>query len=169
VRKAVVVSLLALSLSIPAAPALAAHGPQSPAVSKVSHAKPAKAVKVRFVAAGRLVSADAAAGTLTFRVQGGKDKALRKQLLTVTVASTTVVRRNGVLATLSDLVAGDHVNISGLRTGTAYAAVRVAVEGLVIPAPTPTETAAPTVAPAPAPASTSTEGPTPTATAASPV
>lgn len=142
-RRAVVVSLLALSLGIPAAPALAAQVHEAPSVSK-GHAKPPKA---RFVAAGRVVSADAAAGTLTFRVQGGKDKALRKQLLTVTAAPTAVVRRNGTVGTLADLVAGDHVKVSGMHTGTTYVALRVTADGIDDPAPTETPTPTPTETP----------------------
>jgi hypothetical protein len=162
VRKAVVVSLLALSLSIPAAPALAAQAHKGPSVSEPGHSKHAKPAKVRFVAAGQLVSVDAAGGTATFLVRGGKDKALRKQQLTVTVVSTTVVRRNGAVVPLADLVAGDHVNVSGLRTGTAYAALRVTAEGADIPTPidTPTPAESPSPAETPSPAEAPTTTPT---------
>ena len=156
-RKAVVVSMLALTLSIPAAPALAAsgHGHHAPAVSKEGHAKPGKGVRTRFTLGGRLVSADDAGSTVTVRVQGGKDKALRRQQVTVTVSSTAVVRRNGAVVALTDLVAGDHVRVSGLRTGTTYAASRVVAEGVAVPTPTDS----PTPAPAPTPTGTGTESP----------
>jgi hypothetical protein len=157
VRKAVVVTLLALSLSLPAAPALAtAHSPEAPSVSKT---KPAKPGKSRFVAGGRLTSVDAAAGTLTFRVRGGKDKALRDQLVTVTVPSTAVVRRDGAVVDLGDLTAGDHVHVSGRRADSGYVVNRVSVESRVVPAPAPSETEAPEPAETPAPAPSQTAAP----------
>jgi hypothetical protein len=157
VRKAVVVSLLALSLSIPAAPALAAaHSSKAPSVSRVKPDKPAKA---RFAAGGRLASVDVAAGTLTFRVQGGKDKALRRQLVTVTVADTAVVRRDGAVVGLGDLVAGDHVRVSGLRNASTFTVTRVAAESRVVPVPAPSETEMPEPAETPTPTPSPTVAP----------
>jgi hypothetical protein len=184
-RKTVVVSLLALSLSIPAAPALAASASRlgshtRPAAgakhadhTKPAHPKPAhpKPGRTQFVAAGRLVSVDPAAGTLTFTVHGGRDKALRGHTLTVTVTAATRIRRNATGAALTDLLPGDHLNVKGTKTGTTYTATRVSAEATNTPDPTPSSPAPTTTATpeptttTPAPTTTTTPEPTPTTSA----
>jgi len=186
-RKTVVVSLLALTLSIPAAPALAASAgklgtharpaagakhavPTKPAPTKPAHTKPGR---TQFVAAGRLVSVDPAGGTLTFTVHGGRDKALRGHAITVTVTSATVIRRNDNGAALTDLLPGDHLNVKGTKSATAYTATRVSAEGAdptpSSPAPTATATPEPTASATPAPTATATPEPTTSTPAASAV
>jgi hypothetical protein len=189
-RKTVVVSLLALSLSIPAAPALAASASRlgshnrpaagakhadhpKPDHPKPDHPKPAhpKPGRTQFVAAGRLVSVDPAAGTLTVTVHGGREKALRGHTLTVTVTAATRIRRNATGAALTDLLPGDHLNVKGTKTATTYTATRISAEATDTPEPTPsspvpTTTATPeptTTTPAP---TTTTPEPTPTTSAA---
>jgi hypothetical protein len=166
-RKTVVISLLALTLSIPAAPALAANasrlGSHTHPTAGGEHTKPAhtKPGRTQFVAAGRLVSVDPAASTLTLIVHGGRDKALRGHTLTVTVTSATLIRRNDNGAALTDLLAGDHLNIKGTKTATTYTATRLSAEATDTPDPTPT----PTIAVTPVPTATTTPAPTTTATA----
>lgn len=92
---------------------------------KHGHAKPS------FVHAGKVNAVDATAGTVTFVVRGGQNKALRGCLLTVVVTATTKIQRDDVAATLADVVAGDHVNVKGGTTRDAvtgdvtYTATRV--------------------------------------------
>jgi hypothetical protein len=92
------------------------HGKQNGHV----HKKP----KVKFSLAGRLVSADTTANTLTFTVHGGK-KAQRNTDVTVAVTPDTRIKRNGKVATLAALQAGDHVSIKGTHVGTTYTATKV--------------------------------------------
>jgi hypothetical protein len=96
---------------------------------KVGHSKPA------FVHAGRVSSVDAAAGTVSFVVRGGQNKALRGCVLTVVVTADTKLLRNGVVATVAELGAGDHVNVKGTSAKDAttsevtYTAKRIAAAG----------------------------------------
>lgn len=113
----------------PSKPAKAAKPNNAAKADKAAkNAKGAKAAKVRtkFVNAGTVTAVNAAAGTITLRVRGGRDKALRGQLLTVTVTATTKIQRNDAAATLASVAVGDHVNVKGTKAGTAYTAVRVA-------------------------------------------
>jgi hypothetical protein len=164
-RKTVVVSLLALTLSLPAAPALAANagrlGGPSHSTTGQNRADHTKHARTKFVAAGRLVSVDPAAGTLTLTVRGGRDKALRGHLLTVTVTSRTTVRRNDDAADLGDLLPGDHVNVKGTKTAMTYTATRVSAGAADTPDPTPSAPV-PTATATPAPTTSMTPEPTPT-------
>jgi len=81
-------------------------------------------VHTQFIAAGTVVGVDAVAGTLTFAIHGGRDKARRGQLLTVPVTEATLIRRHDLSAGLGDLSAGDHVNVKGSQSGTSYVLAR---------------------------------------------
>ncbi len=91
--------------------------------------------KVAFVHAGKVSAVDAEAGTVSFVVRGGQNKALRGCVLTVAVNADTKISRNGNAATLADLVAGDHVNVKGTSAKDAttaevtYTAKRVSASG----------------------------------------
>ncbi|WP_019874456.1 hypothetical protein [Sporichthya polymorpha] len=84
--------------------------------------------KAKFNLGGRLTAVDAEAGTVTFRVHGGKLKAVRGQELTVTVADGARVRRNDAAASLTDFQPGDKVRAKGVRAGDAWTANRVQAE-----------------------------------------
>jgi hypothetical protein len=66
------------------------------------------------VLAGTVTAVDAAAGTLSFTVHGGRYKVLRKQSLTVGVAPDAKVTRHGEV-TLAEVLAGDHVVVKAWR------------------------------------------------------
>ena len=97
--------------------------------------------KATFVHAGKVASVDAEAGTLSFTVRGGQNKALRGCVLTVVVNADTKIVRNDAAATLADVVVGDHVNVKGTSakpadsTDVTYTAKRVAASGAEAPAP----------------------------------
>lgn len=135
--RAAVITAIVLGLAAPAAVAANASEPTRGATTstaaKASHkpehpVKPAKAKheRNRFVNAGTVTAVDATAGTLTFTVQGGRDKALRGKPLTVLVTATTKIHRNDADAKLTDVVVGDHVNVKGTKKDGVYTATRVA-------------------------------------------
>lgn len=110
-----------------AAEAKAAHKPEHPAKPAKAKAKAkAKHEHNLFVNAGTVTAVDATAGTLTFTVRGGRDKALRGKPLTVTVTATTKIRRNDADAKLAAVVVGDHVNVKGTKKAGVYTATRIA-------------------------------------------
>jgi hypothetical protein len=92
---------------------------------KKGHSKPA------FVHGGTVTAVDAETSTLTFVVRGGQNKALRGCTLTVVVNESTKINRDDAVATLADVVAGDHVNVKGTTARDAtsgdvtYTATRV--------------------------------------------
>lgn len=92
--------------------------------------------KAAFVHAGKVTAVDAAAGTVSFVVRGGQNKALRGCVLTVAVTADTKIQRNDAAATLAQFVAGDHVNVKGTSAKDAttsvvtYTAKRIAGSGL---------------------------------------
>ena len=96
---------------------------------KKGHSKPA------FVHAGKVTAVDAAAGTVSFVVRGGQNKAIRGCVLTVVVTENTKINRNDEVATLAQLAAGDHVNVKGTSAKDAttsevtYTAKRIAASG----------------------------------------
>jgi hypothetical protein len=155
VRKIVVAPLLALALIIPAsAPALASAA--SSGVSghsstddsgkrsddgKSKHSKPIRAL---FTSGGPVTAVDTTAGTLTYTVRGGSNKALRGTSVTVSITSITVLQRNDVDATIADILVGDHVSVRGLNRGTINVAFRVEADGLGDPTVTPTPVTTPT-------------------------
>jgi hypothetical protein len=167
--------LVALAVAVPAAPALAAglsHGPTTGTAkhSALKAAKPAKPVKpvkpvkpikrVSFSYNGTLTAVDAAAGTVTIKVPGGGQKALRSANLTLAVPASADVRRNGAVTTLGELVAGDRLQVKGDRVGTVHTVRRVSAKAsAVAPAPAPTPSPEPSETPEPSPSPT----PTPTA------
>ncbi len=91
-----------------------------------SHSHKAKKVRTAFRLHGTVAAVDTAAGTLTFTVKGGRDKALRRTAVTVTVASNAKVTRDDAVVTLADVVAGDRVNVKGNKVDGVYTAYRVA-------------------------------------------
>ncbi|HEY3604377.1 MAG TPA: DUF5666 domain-containing protein [Sporichthyaceae bacterium] len=129
-RTALAAAALALGLLAPATPAMAQsdHHGTTVSASAQSHGKQNghvhKKPKAKFSLAGRLVSVDTTANTLTFTVHGGK-KALRNTDVTVAVTPDTRIKRNGKAATLATLQAGDHVSIKGTHVGTTYTATKV--------------------------------------------
>ena len=163
--------LVAIAVAVPATPALAAglsHG-ATPGTAKHSSAKPSKPSKptkpvkpikrVSFSYNGTLTAVDAAAGTVTIKVPGGGQKALRSAKLTLTVPASAAVRRNGAVATLGELVVGDKLQVKGDRVGTVHTVRRVSAKASVVaPAPSPTPSPEPSETPEP------TESPTPTPT-----
>lgn len=147
-KRVAVITAMVLGLTAPAAVAASAHEPKvskkpaSAAANKPAKptatadqvakaAKAAKAAKVKknlnaFVSAGTVTAVNVAAGTITFTVQGGRDKALRGKPLTVLVTATTKIHRGEAVATLATVLVGDHVNVKGTKAGTVYTATRVA-------------------------------------------
>jgi lysyl-tRNA synthetase class II len=129
-RTALAAAALALGLLAPATPAMAQsdHHGTTVSASAQAHGKQKghvhKKAKVKFTLAGRLVSVDTTANTLSFTVHGGK-KALRNTVLTVAIGPDTRIKRNGKVATLSALQGGDHVTIKGTHVGTVYTATKV--------------------------------------------
>jgi hypothetical protein len=87
-----------------------------------------KQARAKFNLGGRLTAVDAAAGTVTFRVHGGKFKAVRGTELTVVVADGARVRRNEAAATLADFQVGDRVRAKGVRLDGVWTAKRVKAE-----------------------------------------
>ncbi len=138
--------MLALALALPAAPVVtttafadtasvsqvAKHGDDGANKGKKKQkgkkAKKAKKVNAKFNLGGLLTAVDAEAGTVTFRVHGGKIKSVRGTELTVVVAEDARVRRNDAAATLADFQVGDKVRAKGLRAGDVWTASRVQAE-----------------------------------------
>ncbi len=92
------------------------------------HKQKGKAARAKFNLGGRLTAVDVEAGTVTFRVHGGKFKAVRGTELTVIVADGARVRRNEAAATLADLQVGDRVRAKGVRQDGVWTAKRVKAE-----------------------------------------
>jgi hypothetical protein len=86
------------------------------AKAKAKARKLERSTKTRgaLVLGGTVTAVDAAAGTLSFTVHGGRYKVLRKQTLTVDVAPDAKVTRDGVV-TLAEVLAGDHVVVKAWR------------------------------------------------------
>jgi hypothetical protein len=136
-----VAALLALAVAVPVSPVvagaasaattsharLAPHGSDDGAGHSANH-KSGKKAHTKFNLGGRITAVDAAAGSVTFRVHGGKFKALRGTELTVTAADGARIRRNGGAVTLADLVVGDHVRAKGVRDSDVWTAARINAE-----------------------------------------
>lgn len=136
-----VATLLALAVAMPVAPVVATAASAAPASHSVaaphggdhgkagkSHGKKDQAQR-KFNLGGRLTAVDAAAGTATFRVHGGKFKALRGTELTVVLGDGARVWRNDVAATLADFQVGDQVRAKGLRVDDVWTATMFKGEG----------------------------------------
>ena len=160
--RATVVAALVLGLTLPATGAALAAGPGEGRTAAVAAAgekkqKPAKGARKAVVpvqAGGTVPAVDAAAGTLTFTVKGGKDKALPDTPPTVTVAKDAKVTRGDAVVGLSAVLVGDRVQVKGVKVDATYTVVRVAASAGTAeptPAPAPTPTPEPTPAPTPAP------------------
>lgn len=135
-------AVLALALALPAAPVVTSAASAAPATQvvksddgaskgkkqKAKKAKKAKKANPKFNLGGLLTAVDAEAGTVTFRVHGGKIKSVRGTELTVTVAENARVRRNDAAATLADFQVGDKVRAKGLRADGVWTASRVKAE-----------------------------------------
>ena len=126
---------LAIGPAVLAVPAhAAAKSPGAANVVKVSKVRNPKAVAAkakatarkaaRFNATGKVVSVDAAAGTLVVAVKGG-DRSLRRRTVTVAVDPTARISLNGAAATLADIPAGAHVKVSGTYSGASLLALKV--------------------------------------------
>jgi len=156
-----VATMLALAVALPAAPIVATAASAAPASHSVaaphgsdgqgsdhksdkgkagkSHSKKEQAQR-KFNLGGSLTAVDAVAGTATFRVHGGKFKALRGTELTVVLADGARVRRNDAAATLADFQVGDQVRAKGLRVDSVWTATMFKGEGAEPqPEPTPTD------------------------------
>jgi hypothetical protein len=120
--------------ALPAGLAAAKSHPKPPQV-KVHPAK-AHPVAKHFTAVGTVVSVDVAAGTVTLADKGGS-KDLHKTTVTVLTAAKTKIVRAGAEATLTKIVAGDHVTAVGTRTTAGLLASHVNVAAAK-PAPTST-------------------------------
>jgi len=138
--------MLALALALPVAPVVtttasaetasvsqvAKHGDDGANKGKNKQkgkkAKKAKKAQTKFNLGGRLTAVDAEAGTVTFRVHGGKIKSVRGTELTVVVAADARVRRNDAAATLADFQVGDKVRAKGSRVDGVWTASRVQAE-----------------------------------------
>ncbi|HVE27754.1 MAG TPA: hypothetical protein VNC22_20250 [Sporichthya sp.] len=148
-----VATMLALAVALPAAPVVATAASAAPASHSVaaphgsddgdgqgsdhksdkgkagkSHSKKEQAQR-KFNLGGSLTAVDAVAGTATFRVHGGKFKALRGTELTVVLADGARVRRNDAAATLADFQVGDKVRAKGLRVDGVWTAKMFKGEG----------------------------------------
>jgi lysyl-tRNA synthetase class II len=133
-RTALAAAALAFGLLAPATPAMAQSDNHGTTVSASvqsdgkdkgqTHKKP----KVKFSLAGRLVSVDTTANTLTFHVHGGP-KATRNTDLTVTLAPDAKVKRNDRTRTLAALQVGDHVSVKGTHVDTTWTATKVHAQG----------------------------------------
>jgi hypothetical protein len=138
-RRSALVAAAALTLGLltPAVPAMAKSDHHGSSVSAArSHGQQGRAHgkgHLKFVLAGSLASVDTTAGTVSFQVHGGRDKTLRGTVVTVTVAPDAVVERNDAVATLADLVVGDHVVVKGSKATGSMVASRVIAEGLDLP------------------------------------
>ncbi|MDX6300152.1 MAG: hypothetical protein QOF53_1366 [Nocardioidaceae bacterium] len=142
-------AMLALAIAMPVAPIVATSATASPGsvASVVSHPndggtghagkdvgqdsgkqKPGKNAHAKFNLGGRITAVDALAGTVTFRVHGGKFKALRGTELTVSVADGARVRRNHSAATLADFQIGDKVRAKGVQLDGVWTAKRIQAE-----------------------------------------
>ena len=152
-----VVAALVLGLALPSAgAAVAAERTAAPGAASVAAGKggdrPAPRQRtVRFTAGGTVTAVDAAAGTVTFTVKGGRVKALRGKPLTVVVAEGARITRDGEVVQLDAVLAGDRVSVSGVQEGETRTVKRVSASAAEdrsgdAPAPAP----APTAAPAPA-------------------
>lgn len=88
--------------------------------------------KPTFVHAGKVTAVDSTAGTVSFVVRGGQNKAVRGCVLTVVVTENTKINRDGEAAALAQIGAGDHVNVKGTSAKDAttgdvtYTAKRIA-------------------------------------------
>lgn len=140
--------MLALALALPVAPVVtttasaerasvaqvASHGDgkdradKGKKKQKGKKAKKAKKASSKFNLGGSLTAVDTEAGTVTFRVRGGKFKAVRGTELTVVVGETARVRRNDAAATLADFQVGDKVRAKGSRVDGVWTANRVKAE-----------------------------------------
>lgn len=92
------------------------------------HKQKGKKARTKFNLGGRVTAVDVTAGTVTFRVHGGKFKALRKTELTVTVADGARVRHNDAAATLADFSVGDKVRAKGNKVDGVWTANRIKAE-----------------------------------------
>ena len=111
--------------------------PAGAAAPKAKAPKTAPAF-AKFTSAGLVTGVGAESLTVTLDVKGGNQK-LKGQSLTVNVPSSAKVTRNGVAATLADLLPGDHVAIQGTKVGTTYTAAMVHVDAPVVVEPEPVE------------------------------
>ena len=110
------------------APALA-HAPAQHQHGKSAAAHAAhKPAKTSFVLGGTVTAVDAAAPTISFTVNGGRDKALRGTVVTVKVADTAKITREDSAATLADVKPGDHVSTKGVTLDGVRTASRVSAE-----------------------------------------
>jgi hypothetical protein len=194
VRKIVIAPLLALALTIPAAGSALATGAGVADISRGGHSAsesskggsvktgPAKGGKadrhskpkrVRFVGIGTVTSVDPEANTVSLTFRKGSSKGLRGRTVDVSVTASTRIRRNGPLAKLGDIVAGDRVKIEGVRIASTYVAIHVKAKGVkaakpvddgTVPTPAPTPSPDPTPTPTPDPTVTPTPDPTVTPT-----
>lgn len=88
--------------------------------------------KPTFVHAGKVAAVDTVAGTVSFVVRGGQNKAIRGCVLTVVVTENTKINRDDAPATLAQIATGDHVNVKGTSAKDAttsevtYTAKRIA-------------------------------------------
>lgn len=138
--------MLGLALALPLAPVVtttasaetasvaqvASHGDgkddRADKGKKKQKGKKAKKASAKFNLGGRLTAVDAEAGTVTFRVHGGKIKSVRGTELTVVVGEGARVRRNDAAATLADFQVGDKVRAKGTRAEGVWTASRVKAE-----------------------------------------
>ena len=152
-------------LAAPVAPAFAGTGgePGHAGKGKVAKARAeARSVEAQarghrnFVLGGSVTAVDAAAGTLSFTVHGGRYKALRTTVVTVTVDPMAKVTRDGD-ATLADVLVGDHVVVKSRSfevTGTKHAELLVSATVHRVAASAPdADTEAPEVGATASPAS----------------
>lgn len=104
------------------------------AKAKATARKLERAAKARgaVVLGGTVTAVDPATSSLTFTVHGGRYKVLRGTPLSVTVAPTAKITRDGVV-TLAEVLVGDHVTVKSWRYDFVVTSVPAAVgtEGTV--------------------------------------
>ncbi|MGQ0630281.1 MAG: hypothetical protein ACT4P1_04515 [Sporichthyaceae bacterium] len=90
--------------------------------------------KVTFVHGGKVMAVEATAGTLTFVVRGGQNKALRGCTLTVVVTESTKINRDDAPVVLGAITPTDKVNVKGTTSRDAttgevtYTATRISAD-----------------------------------------
>ncbi|WP_432492640.1 hypothetical protein [Kineococcus auxinigenes] len=141
-----------------ATPTATSTGAPAPRVTRGS-----RGARNVLVVNGTVSAVDAAAGTLTVTVRGGRDKSLRGKELVVAVAESAKIVRDDAAVELAEIAVGDHVSVKGTRGTAGPTATRVSADSGDEQDggdPTATPTTEPTASPTTEPAATPTVEPT---------
>ena len=117
---------LTLPLAFVASSAMADSGHADPGAPSGTHrVEPPRANRHPIVVAGTLTAVDTSASTVTLFVRGGRDKALRRTSLTVTVPVAATITRDDAVVPLAQLQAGDSVTIRSNRIADVVTVTQV--------------------------------------------